>query len=255
MLIKNLWNSNAFGSVLSGKRIYMRTLIAIAISIGILLYSSTMNAQTDYSITVAGSLKSIMQEGDLTAKIDLDTIEFDSSSYGLGVSANLRGEIMIIAGHAYHSYLKDNQIVTREFPRPPAAMFVMSNAGFNTKATLPPFKTLGMLENWMESTGTALTARGTFAFLFKTNNATINYHIIDWHDHVEHTPSNHKQFAKNGTFVNEDVVILGFFSEKHHGIFIPHTSNIHLHVYSPSKRIVGHVDAIELFENVTILLP
>jgi acetolactate decarboxylase len=59
----------------------------------------------------------------------------------------------------------------------------------------------------------------------------------------------------HGSFVNEEVIIVGFYSDNHQGIFTPHSTNVHMHVYNPSKNIVGHVDGIVSSSVIRILLP
>ena len=93
-----------------------------------------------------------------------------------------------------------------------------------------------------------------FIFLLKVRKGLVSYHIIDWKTGVSHTPANHKQFATTGTFHNEPVTIVGFYSRQNGGIYTPHSSFLHLHVINASKTVVGHVDSLSL-EDYEISLP
>lgn len=74
--------------------------------------------------------------------------------------------------------------------------------------------------------------------------------MIDWKDGPAHTMANHKQFAMLGELEASNTTILGFYSNRHQGIFTHHDSKIHLHVISSDSKIVGHIDQLnfEQFE-------
>ncbi len=93
-----------------------------------------------------------------------------------------------------------------------------------------------------------------FVFRMEANAKELKYHVIDWEEGQTHTMENHKQFAFDKMEVAQDVILLGFYSNKHHSIFTHHSTNIHVHVLNKKTGNVGHLDAIELNGNVTINL-
>lgn len=65
---------------------------------------------------------------------------------------------------------------------------------------------------------------------------------------------------------NESVDIIGFFSEKHSGIFIAQyapaikegsgvTNAIHIHLVSKTSKAAGHIDDITFGEGMVLRLP
>ncbi len=78
--------------------------------------------------------------------------------------------------------------------------------------------------------------------------------IIDWEDGEVHTIDNHKQFASVKKEKEQDVVLLGFYSNKHQSIFTHHTTNIHVHVLEKKSGTIGHLDDIQIDDLFSIYL-
>jgi acetolactate decarboxylase len=56
-----------------------------------------------------------------------------------------------------------------------------------------------------------------------------------------------------GTLENQEVEMLGFYSNKHHAIFTHHTTNMHIHV--KSKKVIGHIDDMTLGIDMMLKIP
>jgi acetolactate decarboxylase len=209
----------------------------------LVLFVCDASAQSE--IRTAGALKDIMQAGDLSAKISLDTIHLSNTTYGLGVAESLEGEIVIIAGTCLRSNVEGEKVMTRQELDTKAAMLVRIEVkDFSHNTEMPKISSILELEERLKIQGAKQFNGKPFSFLIKSRISKVDYHIIDWREGTEHSPSNHKQFAMHGSFVDEEVIIVGFYSDYHQGIFTPHSTNVHMHVYNPSKNIVGHVDGI-----------
>jgi acetolactate decarboxylase len=216
----------------------------------------SIDASAQSNILISGALKDIMQGGDLSAKISLDTVHLSNITYGLGVAESLEGEIVVIAGRCFRSNVEDEKVVTRQESDTKAAMLVRTEVkDFVHVDDMPKITSIQELEERLKMKGGKLYNGKPFSFLIKSRMLTVDYHIIDWQEGVEHSPSNHKQFAIHGSFVGEDVIIVGFYSDNHQGLFTPHSTNVHMHVYNPSKNIVGHVDGIMSNSIIRISLP
>jgi acetolactate decarboxylase len=219
-----------------------------------MLFAFEASAQSE--IVVSGALKDIMQGGDLSAKISLDTLHLSNTTYGLGVAESLEGEIVIIEGKCFRSSIEGQKVLTHQEFNTKAAMLVRTEVkDFSHNTEMPKITSIQELEERLKIEGGKLYNEKPFSFLIKSRMSTVDYHIIDWREGAEHSSSNHKQFATLGTFVDEDVIIVGFYSDNHQGIFTPHSTNVHMHVYNPSKNVVGHVDGIMSTRTIKILLP
>jgi len=76
-------------------------------------------------VKVAGALRNIMIDGDLSAHVNLDTLD-NTHLYGLGPVAGLKGEIVVIDGTVYSTSKEENELKNQENKASLAAMFVYS---------------------------------------------------------------------------------------------------------------------------------
>ena len=61
-----------------------------------------------------------------------------------------------------------------------------------------------------------------FPFLIKGEIKLVNWHVIDWIEgDTVHTHEKHKNAGLYGTIKNEEVIMFGFYSNKHKGVFTP----------------------------------
>jgi acetolactate decarboxylase len=199
-------------------------------------------------VKVAGEMRKIMQRADLSASISLDTMN-RSGLYGLGVVEGLKGEIIILDGKCYVSSIREDETKTTKTFNIKAAMLVYQNVkAWSTTKIDRPVQTLADLERYLEDVRkkNGKSTDTPFAFQIKSVRGNINYHVINWKAGADHTMANHKQFAKTGELQGEGVTILGFYSNRHQGVFTHHGTKIHLHVLSNSSEVVGHIDNLSL---------
>lgn len=208
-------------------------------------------------IKVVGAMRNIMMKGDLSAKLDLDTLN-KTNLYGLGPVADLKGEILINDGQVFSSEKSSEKTINRQNQTTKAAMLVYSYVK-KWKASIINVKVDNYvdLERKIEDMAKKRGINMDKPFVFKVSAVPqlVDYHIIDWENKVNHTMDNHKQFALNGSFKNSAVLILGFYSSKHHSIFTHHTTNMHLHVMDEKTKTVGHLEDIQLKGSITIYFP
>jgi len=213
------------------------TLAALAV---LFLYTSP-----PVEVKVAGEMKKIMRQADLSAHISLDTLINKPHIYGHGPAEGIKGEILIIDSKPYWCKVEAEQPVTIISQKIKAAMLVYAQVpGWKQTTITDEIKDYASLEKAVEKFASQNGQRleEPFPFLIKGNINTASWHVIDWKEEVTHTFDNHKQFAKYGRFSNEPVVLLGFYSNKHHSIFTHHTTNMHIHVMDEKKTIVGHLE-------------
>lgn len=208
-------------------------------------------------VKVAGALKNIMMDGDLSAHINLDTLD-KSHLYGLGPVAGLKGEIIILDGKTYSSFKQGKEVTNQQNKVSLAAMLVYSKVEswkeFRIHETIQNY---AALEELVKETAqkNGYDVDKPFAFQIKTASVKTTFHVIDWHQGTKHTMDNHKQFAYAGKLVNKPVQLLGFYSTRHKSIFTHHTTNMHVHVLDKKTGTVGHLDDIQIKGSVLIYLP
>lgn len=72
---------------------------------------------------------------------------------------------------------------------------------------------------------------------------------------MEHTHEKHINAGLKGKIMNENIEIIGFYSDSHHRIFTHHTTNVHMHFKSQNDKLAGHVDTIKLGRRMILKLP
>lgn len=223
---------------------------------GLLLIGTLMLIQVP-EVKVAGAMKNIMMKGDLSAHLNLDTLN-KTNLYGLGPVAGLKGEIMVLDGKAYTTSVDGNELNNKENKIADAAMFVYSYVPKWKATTIDAaISSYAEFELLIEKT-TAANGFDTdkpFPFKVVATTAKVSYHVIDWKEGTAHTMDNHKQFAYTGKMANSPVTMLGFYSKHHQSIFTHHTSFMHVHVMDDNTKTVGHLDELQIKGLFTVYLP
>ncbi len=222
-----------------------------------ILFLSAISIITPPVVKVSGAMRNIMMEGDLSAHINLDTVD-KTHLYGLGPIADLKGEIMILDGKVYSSTKEGKRIIDQQDKVTKAAMLVYGKVThWKTITFNATINSYNELEKLIQTTAKENTYDTEVPFTFKieAKSDTVTYHIIDWRKGTHHTMENHMQYAYNGQFINEDVTLLGFYSTHHQSIFTHHTTFMHVHVMDEKTKTVGHLFNIKLKGVIKIYLP
>ena len=210
------------------------------------------------TVSVSGEMRKIMQQGDLRATIDLDSLKNLKHLFGLGVAENLHGEIVLLDGDAHITRLQGDSLLNAETFNVKASLLVYCQVESWIAETIHnPILSLEALQTFVEQKRDEhhLDPHKPFPFVIIANKDRIDYHVIDWDTNTAHTPANHKQFARSGVLNNEDVTLIGFYSDHHQGIFTHHNSNVHIHVYGHRSKITGHTDGVQLTAPFELRLP
>lgn len=208
-------------------------------------------------VKVSGAMRNIMIDGDLSAHVNLDTLD-KTHLYGLGPVEGLNGEIVVIDGTVYSTFKEGSELKNQENKASLAAMFVYSKVRKWKEISIhSAVKNYTELESLIKQTAqkNGYNTEKPFAFKIKTSFSKAAYHVIDWKPGTKHTMENHKQFAYSGTFANKPVQLLGFYSTHHKSIFTHHTTNMHVHVLEKKSGTVGHLDDIQIDDLISIYLP
>lgn len=206
-------------------------------------------SHSENTLTRIGTLMSIMHQGQLSANIKLDTVNL-KNVWGLGALDSLRGEVLILDGKPYKSFVVDSTSTIEIDVELEASLLVYTVV--NEWDTLLVSKIDDL--DWLIKT--KLDERKVTKpspFLLIGNPDSLDYHVINFDSRISDI-SEHKEGAFNGSLSNEEVTILGFYSTKDKGIFTHHDSNLHMHVMNEQKSVMGHIDSFEAGNNSFILL-
>lgn len=217
------------------------------------------SAQSQPAVKVAGALRNIMWRGNLSAQVSLDTLP-KQHLFALGPVAGLKGEIMVVDGKPIITGVADTQLKTDTTFGHQAAMLVYSYvSNWKSIDIDTDINTYQDLERVIGQQAQAHKLDGSrpFVFMVKCHVRNVKFHIIDWRDGETHTPDNHKQFAHDIHETDTGIMLLGFYSTQHQGVFTHHTSHMHVHAATMTQnpRICGHLDDIATMDGFTLFLP
>jgi alpha-acetolactate decarboxylase len=200
------------------------------------------------NIEIHGAIKSAMH-GDLSAKFNLDDIKDRQNIYGIGAVNNLKGEITVIDSKPYVSYVLGDRVVVDSTFNHQAALFFFSDVSqWATDMPESPFDPAKLQKILSQKNG---LQSAPLTFLIEGKVQSLKWHVIDWQEgDTLHTPERHRASGLHGDLQDQQVTLMGFYSENHKGILTHHNSSLHIHFINREKTLAGHVDDFLIKEAV-----
>ncbi|ARN79319.1 alpha-acetolactate decarboxylase [Nonlabens spongiae] len=216
---------------------------------------SQQNPETYDDVQIVGAMRDAMFKGELTSKIDLDTISNKNGLYGLGPQSQMTGELLVMDGKSYVSQVvTDSTMRVLETYETGATFFVYANVEEWKEVNLPSeIKNVKELEFFIDSVSQNQKRPFAFKLSGKVESATIHIQNLPPGSKVSSPAEAHVGQVKYG-LGNEDVDILGFFSTEHKTVFTHHDSFMHLHLITKDRSKMGHLDKVR-FQDMTLYLP
>ena len=237
----------------------MKYPISILIVLFILSCSPSVEKTTAFEVQHKGALMNFMHKGDISAKADLNDLQNQEHLYALGAVENLKGEIMIMNSEPYISSVQNEEMIVDHSFDHKASLLVYASVGkwktFEIPAEITSYQDM---EKHIEQVASevGINTDEPFPFLLKGVAASFDWHVIDWPEgDTEHSHEKHIHSGLNGTITDQEVEILGFYSNSHHAIFTHHSTNMHLHVQTMDGTVYGHLDELVLGRGMTLSLP
>ena len=246
-----------------GKSTYQITLKSVfgyILGISLMLFANCKEAQnlTYQKVAHNGALRTIMS-GDLDATSSLDTLATKNNLYALGAVEQLKGEIQIFNSTPFISSVDENEVFIDPTFSKKAALLVYAVVPVWEEIKIPvDIDTQEALEAFIVKAADSLKIETStpFPFLIEGNVSSLSWHIIDWPEgDTEHTHQKHKKSGLNGVLSDTEVNVLGFYSDKHKGVFTHHSTNLHMHFKTKDGVLAGHLDSIKIGDGMHLKLP
>lgn len=215
-------------------------------------------AQTELnSLKIVGKMKDAMWKGETGAVIHIDTIKDRDGLYGLGPLEQLAGEVLVINGTTYRSYvLKDSAMKVDSLIKVNAPFFAYGTVKQWKEVQIPKdLSTLQQLEDFLIKMEKPHT--GPFFFRIKGTIKSADIHVVNLPaGKIVRSPEDAHTGRVFYKLLNEKVELLGFFSTEHQTIFTHHNTFLHMHLITEDKNKMGHVDEIEFkADECSLFLP
>lgn len=234
-------------------------LAVITVLTYVISNSCAQQEKESFSVKHYGELRKVMKNNDLASQIDFTNYSSKENLYALGALENLKGELLILDGKPYRILLGNEKVeIIKDFNFKAVLAVTANVTSWKTFDIPDSIHTKNELENhvFQKAKNEGLSISSPFPFILEGVASSIKWHIIDWPEgDTEHSHEKHVTSGPHGTNSKEDVLILGFYSDKHHGIFTHHTTNMHLHFIRKDESLGGHLDDLTLGKNMKLKLP
>lgn len=220
----------------------------LSVFVATVIFNFTLHAQgdqIDHPVKVAGAMRNVMWEGKLSGVIDIDTISGRKQLYGIGPVEYLTGEILIADGKAYKATVVDDTTMrVEETFEIKAPFFVYAQVSRWKEQLLPDsVQNLVQMEAYISK---ARKNTEPFAFRVVGEAETASIHIVNLPKGTKvNAPDDVRIGQVDYILRNEEVMLVGFYSTQHQGIFTHHDSFIHIHLLTASQSKLGHLDQIK----------
>jgi acetolactate decarboxylase len=205
----------------------------------------------------AGAMSQMAKEN-FKATIMLDTLN-KSHLFGIGPYGKMQGEITVLDGKPYIAQvIEDGSAPVSKIWKAEAPFFVFANVSSWKSYTLQSeIKNMNELQTAIEKLATekGFDLSSPFPFRVKGIFTELTIHVVTPRtEDVAGYKSGRNQENYSLTKVNGE--LLGFYSQKHQGIYTHKDSFIHVHFINQKLTAMGHVDKISNSESkLTVLLP
>jgi acetolactate decarboxylase len=245
-------------------------LLLLILLTGLAAYAAIQGAKKEGMVEYVGAQKDIFKTGKAASVVSLEDLADRKGVYAMGPIDGLDGEITIFDSKPYITQVRGNDYTLDKTFKHGAFFLVWTEQKNWIDVPLPStVKGYVDLQKFVKAQAQAAGIDVTKPFPFLLAGAPVE---IKWHINIDRTegkPITKELFVKSKEpYVtrNEPVDIVGFFSEKHSGIFLSQyapaikegsgmENAIHIHLVSRTSKAAGHIDDITLGEGMILRLP
>jgi acetolactate decarboxylase len=248
-----------------GARLRSRAVTAKEASVGVV-----MDSDRDGLVEFAGAQSAIFATGKADGAVSIGSLEKRAFLYAIGPAKARDGEITVFESQPYISRARGQSYVVERSWNEEAIFLAWSSQSTWQDVSVPDtVRGYLDLQEFVKSAAysAGLDVDKPFPFLLAGAPSEIRWHINV--DRTEGRPIDRELFARSkATFVlrNELVDIIGFYSERHAGVFVSkyapavtpesgRTNAIHIHFISRGSEATGHIDDITMSGGMVLRLP
>jgi acetolactate decarboxylase len=212
---------------------------------------------TGYTVKWVGAQRDVLQ-GDIAGHISLISLAELQHLYAVGPMEHLHGEISIFDSVPSISRITDGALRTETAFSVSACFLVYAQVSAWHRGTFPSaIRDAASLESYIVKFASELgiDVSQPFPFLINATPEHATFHVLDKRDGLPHNPELHEKAKVRFVLQHEPVEVIGFYSNRHRGIFTPGDANIHMHIKSADGRMSGHLEKIQLERGATLAVP
>jgi len=212
-----------------------------------------------YWVDHTGDRRNIIHHGDLSARIDLNTLAGFPNLYAIGPVTGLQGEVTIYDGVPSISTIVDGKPkVDASFGHGAIFLAYANSPSWQSINVLQSLESLGAIEAFVKTSAiqAGIALDKSFPFRIEGIANKLVYHIIFKTDGKPHNKAEHKKAKRKFYLKNTKVEIIGFWAGgQGEGVFTHPGKKTHLHFRLPDNSTSGHIDAITMPGGSQLYLP
>ena len=253
------------------RRIVVTSMVAvIALGSMVTAYAAIVGAKREGPVEYVGAQKDIFKTGKAASVVSVEELAGKKGVYAIGPIEGLDGEITIFDSKPYITKVRGNDYTVDKTYKHGAFFLVWTEQANWIDVPVPAtVKGYVDLQRFVKEKAqkAGVDVSKPFPFLMTGTPVEIKWHINV--DRTEGKPITKELFVKSKepyVTKNEPVDIIGFFSEKHSGIFLSQyapaikegsgmENAIHIHLVSKTGKAAGHIDDITFGEGMVLRLP
>jgi acetolactate decarboxylase len=196
--------------------------------------------------------------GNISGHIALASISGMRNLYALGPAEGLRGEVSVFDSEFSISRIVDGTLRVESRFDASACFLVFTQVSAWRRLTIESaIVEQPMLEEFIAKSASelGLDVNRPFPFLIDAIPAHATFHVLDKRDGLPHTPELHEKAKVRFVLQRQPVEVIGFYSNRHRGIFTPPDANIHMHFRTQNGQMSGHLEKIQLQPGATFAVP
>lgn len=214
----------------------------------------------DRWVQYGGSRLDIIQEGDLSANVSLDSLLEIQGLYAIGPIEGLQGEVTIYDGQASIASMEGDTPVFTSYAEDISTIFLAYgvNSDWVEMEVYEDIHGLEALERFVKERLIAnlQDKEEPFIFRFEGEVDSLDYHIIYKQDDAPHNMAEHQKAKQRFSMSDVTVKLLGFWAdEEGEGVYTHPGFRTHVHFMTEDPMASGHLDDIQLRAGSSLLLP
>jgi acetolactate decarboxylase len=117
-------------------------------------------------------------------------------------------------------------------------------------------QTYAGLEQFVAKAGKETGLIQAFPFVVKGRATLIDFHVVNARPETPPGMAAHQKIQIPFGLHAQEATLVGFWSDRHQGIFTPMGTNIHVHFQTADNKTSGHVQGLDFGQNgMTLSLP
>jgi hypothetical protein len=210
-----------------------------------------------YTVKWVGAQRNVLG-GDISGHIALTSLSGLQNLYAVGPAERLQGEVSIFDSVASIARIIGGALNVETGFKINACFLVYAQVSAWRAVIIPgAIADEATLETDIVKFAAELgiDVSRPFPFLLNATPKRVTFHVLDKRDGLPHNPELHEKAKVRFTLEREPVEVIGFYSNRHRGIFTPGDANVHMHVKSADGRLSGHLEEIQLEPGAMLAVP